>query len=90
MARTKGAISDKRWSDAIRLAAMREQDDGTGNVRKRLNILADKLLEIACEGDIAAIKEVGDRLEGKPRQAVEHSGTEQDGSIGVTFKTVYE
>ena len=33
--------------------------------------MAQKLVERGLEGDIAAIKEVGDRLDGKPAQAVE-------------------
>jgi hypothetical protein len=32
------------------------------------------LIAIAEGGDLAAIREIIDRLEGKPRQAVEHSG----------------
>jgi len=92
MARTKGATAEKWWSDAIKLAVNREADDPadtSGKKRKRLNIIADKLCKMAVDGDIQAIKEIGDRLEGRPRQAVDHSGNEEDGSIGVTFKTVY-
>jgi hypothetical protein len=32
------------------------------------------LISIALSGDLAAIREIIDRLEGKPRQAMEHSG----------------
>lgn len=69
MARTKGATSDKFWSEAVRLAVYREAEDDDGKKRKRLNLIADKLCKMAIEGDIAAIKEIGDRLDGKAPQA---------------------
>jgi hypothetical protein len=87
MARTKGATAEKWWSDAIRLAVNRDQDD-EGKKRKRISIIADKLCKMAIDGDMQAIKEIGDRLEGRPRQAVEHSGAGENGEI--IFKTVYE
>jgi hypothetical protein len=33
--------------------------------------IAEKLVVLACEGDMRAIREVFDRVEGKPTQAVE-------------------
>ncbi len=87
MPRTKGATADKFWSEAVRLAVYRETEGDDGKKKKRLNVIADKLCAMAMEGDIAAIKEIGDRLEGKPRQAVEHSG---EGGGEIIFKTVYE
>ena len=65
MARTKGAKADKFWSEAVRLAVYREAEDD-GEKKKRLNVIADKLCKMAMDGDIAAIREIGDRLEGKP------------------------
>jgi hypothetical protein len=44
-------------------------DDGT-----RLRALAEKLISLAEAGDLGAILEIADRLEGKPRQSMEHSG----------------
>jgi hypothetical protein len=38
--------------------------------RPRLLLLAERLLSIALTGDIAAIKEIDDRLDGKPAKAV--------------------
>lgn len=49
-------------------------DDGTGKKRKRLSIIADNLCRAAMAGDIQAIKEVGDRIDGKPKQAIEGAG----------------
>lgn len=59
----KNATKSKPWSDAINRALLAE--DG-----KKLRALADKLIDKALEGDVSALKEVGDRLEGKPAQAI--------------------
>lgn len=69
MARTKGATSDKFWSDAVRLAVYREAKDDEGEIRKRINIIADKLCRMAMDGDMQAIKEIGERMDGKAPQA---------------------
>ena len=71
MARTKGAVADKFWSEAVRLAVYRESADDDGKKRKRLNIIADKLCKMAMSGDIAAIREIGERLDGKAPQGVD-------------------
>ena len=65
MARTKGAVADKFWSEAVRLAVYREDKDDEGRKAKRINLIADKLCRMAMEGDIAAIREIGERLDGK-------------------------
>jgi hypothetical protein len=36
--------------------------------------LAERLIALAEEGDLAAIREIVDRLEGKPRQAIRAFG----------------
>ena len=72
--RTKGTP----WADALRIAALEKSGDKT-----LLRKIADKCVEQAIEGDPAARKELGDRLDGKPKQAVELSGTGDDGSIKV-------
>ena len=59
---------DKPFRDALRmeLAALGEDDP------KALRGLARKLLQSAADGDnsLAAIREVADRLDGKPAQAI--------------------
>ena len=62
-----------KWSEALSLAV--EVEDPILR-RRRLHIIADKLIEKAQEGDIQAIKELGDRLDGKPKQQVEMTGAE--------------
>jgi hypothetical protein len=70
--RPSGSVNkDKPFRDALRmeLAALGDDDP------KALRGLARKLLTIASSDDgLPAIKEIADRLDGKPAQAVEMSG----------------
>jgi hypothetical protein len=43
-----------------------------------LRAIARKLLERALEGDLQAIREIADRLDGKPAQAIEHGDVQVD------------
>lgn len=53
------------WSAAInRAIAERSRKSG----KEAMDALAERLLEKADEGDIGALKEIGDRLDGKPAQ----------------------
>jgi hypothetical protein len=73
----KGAKSDKLWRDAISLAVHRVcAGDESG--RKNLAVLAEKLVNKAMEGDVSALKEIGDRMDGKPTQMTEVSGVGGD------------
>jgi hypothetical protein len=53
--------SNRLWAETIRRAVV--QDDA-----QRLRQIAEALLVKASEGDMAAIKELGDRLDGKALQ----------------------
>jgi hypothetical protein len=61
------ATKNKVWIEALNRSIA--QDDG-----KRLRAAAEKLLDLAVEGNVPALKELGDRLDGKPAQAVTLSG----------------
>ena len=58
----QNARKGKSWLDALRLEIA--MDDGA-----RLQKAAAQLLNKAAEGDLAAIKELADRLDGKAIQA---------------------
>lgn len=62
---------DKPWSDALRLVVFRDDDEG----KRRLLKIAEACAKAAEAGDMQAVKEIGDRLDGKPAQAVEMSGS---------------
>lgn len=60
-------------TDALMLALNREIEH-EGELTKRINVIADRIVLKACEGDVPAFKEVRDTVDGKPVQAVEASG----------------
>jgi len=60
----KNSTADKRlFADAVRRLAV--QQDG-----KAIREVVESLFKEAKEGDVQAIKEIGDRLDGKPAQAI--------------------
>ncbi len=71
---SKGGKPDKLMRDALILELNREAQDADGQMTKRLRHIARKLVDKAAEGDVAAIKEVNDRVDGKAHQSVEMSG----------------
>ena len=78
---TNSSKNNRLWADTIRRAVV--QDDAN-----RLRQIAEALLNEAADGNIAAIKELGDRLDGKSVATTELTGA--DGSdlplnIGINF-----
>ena len=71
----RGPKSDKIWADAVRRAVMRRIENEEGKPQK-IERLADKVVELALDGDMSAVKEIGDRLDGKPKQQTEVSGAD--------------
>lgn len=65
------AVKGKRWNDAISRAL---EARSRAKQIDALDDLAEKLLSACDLGDITALKELGDRLDGKPGQAVQLSG----------------
>jgi hypothetical protein len=65
MGRPIGSVNrQKPFADALRVALL-------SGGRRRLRIIAEKLAEKAEQGDIQAIREIADRMDGKPAQAIE-------------------
>jgi hypothetical protein len=62
-----GRVQDRPWLEALRVAVNETTPEG----RKRLRAIADKSVELALAGDMDAIREIGNRLDGRPRQQVE-------------------
>jgi hypothetical protein len=63
----KNAAKAKVWHAAI-LRALDKR--GAGDRVAALDELAGKLLDLVATGDLQALKEFGDRLDGKPAQVI--------------------
>ena len=64
-----GVVWNRPFWDALRRASA--QEDG-----KRIRAAAEKLLDAAANGEAWAITALADRTDGRPKQAVEHTGEE--------------
>lgn len=76
MANPRGQQRDKPFRDALRM----EIADADGDF-KRLRRIAVALLDKAEGGDVQAIKEIGDRLDGKVAQAIIGDDSEDPVSV---------
>ena len=56
--------------DALMVALNREAKNDAGQKTRKLYIIADRLVDLAMEGDVQAIKEIADRVDGRPAQAL--------------------
>jgi hypothetical protein len=78
---TNSSKNNRIWGNIIKKYAIQED-------YKRLHAMAEKLYEKAAEGDLGAIKEVGDRLDGKAIATTELTGLDGSDlplSIGLRF-----
>lgn len=62
----------KDWTMSSLIREASEEADETGEPKNK--IIARKLTEKAVKGDLMAIKEFINRLDGMPKQAIEHGG----------------
>lgn len=86
MARPIGSQNkDKPFRDAIRMEAiLAEQGEASPALPGSLRYIARRLLERAAE-DTAAAREIGDRLDGKPAQAI-IGGDEDEPGVKLVHK----
>jgi hypothetical protein len=61
------AANAKIWQQALKRALARKANS---TVDSGLDTLADKVIDKAWEGDVWALTEVGNRMDGKPAQAL--------------------
>ena len=57
---------EKSFANMLNIAIKEAHGEG----KDKLRAVADKLVELAIDGDMQAIKEIADRLDGKPAQAI--------------------
>lgn len=67
---SKGSKPDKIIRDALILELNRMTDGDDGEKIKKVNRIVHKLVDSAMDGKLDAIKEVFDRVEGRPAQAI--------------------
>jgi hypothetical protein len=79
--RPSGPWAGKPWRDALRLTALQLVDDDRKG-KTKLEAAAIALFRAAVSGDVPALKEIGDRLDGKVPQAVV-GGSEDDNPVRV-------
>ena len=60
----------RSWAEAID-KALKQSKDG---MPQKLRALADKIIDMALDGDMAAMKEIGDRVDGKALAHVHVTG----------------
>jgi hypothetical protein len=78
---TNSNKNNRIWANTIRKLAVQED-------YKRIHAIAEKLFENAQEGDLGAIKEIGDRLDGKAvatQEITGANGSDLPVSIGIRF-----
>ena len=79
----KNASKGKVWSDALHRAIAQDQ----GN---RVRLAVEKLLDEASKGQQWAIKELADRLDGKPRQETSFDAQIATGQSGFIVRWAKE
>jgi hypothetical protein len=72
-----GPYADKLWREALRKAVMKRVEG-----EQNLDRIAERVVAQALDGNDRAYKEIGDRLDGKPAQAI-IGGDENDPAIRV-------
>lgn len=81
-----GRKGEKVWADAVRRAVNRRME-GVEGQPKKLELIAQRLIDMALDGDAASIREIGDRLDGRATQSVD-SNINVKGSLTLEKKIV--
>ncbi len=79
-----GRRKEKPWRDALSVAVNRVLE-GAPDGRKKLQAIADKVVEQAIAGDMRAAEEIGNRLDGKVPQALIGSDDPDDAPLSVAL-----
>jgi hypothetical protein len=71
------SAKNRPFEQALRRAIARRAEGFEGG----LNLLADKVIDAAMDGQQWAMQEISNRLDGKPHQAIQVSGEGEGGAI---------
>lgn len=80
--------SRKAWTDAIHQAIADRASRGRISTDDMLAKLAGKLIDAALGGDLHALKEIGDRIEGRVTQTIAGDPEHPVHVSGITVKLV--
>jgi hypothetical protein len=82
-----GKPKQKPFTDALNMAL---RDDANGPERKltKMDLVASALLSKAIDGDVPAIKEVADRIQGKVPQALTNDEDDQGNLAELLIRVV--
>lgn len=78
----QNASKGKRWQSALNKALARFENDAI-KAGEALDKIAEMVVLKALAGDKDSIVEIGNRLDGKPAQALIHQGDEDGGPVKV-------
>jgi hypothetical protein len=78
-----GTTKDTIWADAIRRAVNRYMENPEGGKAKYLNVIADRLVDKAAFGDAEAVRELGNRLDGRSVTPIE---AKIEGDVTITWQ----
>lgn len=83
MARRRGATRREAavWASALRRAALDTVAAGPDKGQRKIDIIARRLVQAALAGDMQAIAELGNRLDGKPLPVTQ----EPDAPVAVVY-----
>jgi hypothetical protein len=82
----RGQQRDKIYREALRLELA---DMSEGVDLKKLRQIARAHIEKAASGDMQAIKDLADRLDGRPAQVLEHSGPDSEPIAKIVHEIVH-
>jgi len=68
-----GRPQRKDWADMLRIVGNQKGPDG----KRKLRLLAEKVYELALAGDMEAVKEIGNRRDGRPKAEADEVATGQ-------------
>lgn len=77
--------TQKVWRDALQRELNRVVDPKDAKSPRRFEAAATALVDAALDGDVTALKEIGDRIDGKPAQLQLHNGDEEGGPVRHVF-----
>jgi hypothetical protein len=79
--------AERPWREAIQRAVKRRLEGKDSP--QALDKLADAIVSAGLAGDIAALREIGDRLDGKPAQGVTVSGDDNLSPIRTSLEVMF-